>query len=73
MSRRGKGSRGPQDETVRVSKTLSYLLRHGAEKEGLEMGSDGNILLDDILKKQQFRGVTVDQIRSIVQNNDKQV
>jgi RNA:NAD 2'-phosphotransferase (TPT1/KptA family) len=26
---------------IRISKTLSYLLRHGAEKEGLEIRSDG--------------------------------
>jgi 2'-phosphotransferase len=34
---------------VAASKTLSYILRHGAEKEGLPMRSDGLIRLADVV------------------------
>ena len=46
-----KNARGrPNDSVdVRISKTLSYILRHGAQKEGLEMRSDGFIKLDDLV------------------------
>jgi RNA:NAD 2'-phosphotransferase (TPT1/KptA family) len=33
--------RGPMTPDVRISKALSYTLRHGAEKEGLKLRSDG--------------------------------
>lgn len=41
----------------KVSKTLSWLLRHGAEKEGLVLKPGGWAKLDDILKKPQFHKV----------------
>lgn len=34
---------------VQVSKTLAYILRHGAEKEGLHIRSDGFIKLNDVV------------------------
>ncbi len=34
---------------VRISKYLSYLLRHGAEKEGLAMRADGFARVEDIV------------------------
>ena len=37
--------------TTQVSKYLTYLLRHGAEKEGLTITSDGYLVLKDILDK----------------------
>lgn len=52
--RGGKGkSRGrPNDSPdVQLSKTLSYILRHGAEKEGLKMRKDGFIKLDDLVRR----------------------
>ncbi len=56
---------------MRISKTLSYILRHGAEKEGLDIGSDGYVRLQDLLALPKFRGVTVSKIEEIVENNDK--
>ena len=55
-----------------ISRELSYLLRHGAEKAGLEMGSDGYVRLADILARRNFAGVTVEDIQRVVTNNDKQ-
>lgn len=34
---------------VRYSKTLAYLLRHGAEKQGLPMRQDGYVRVVDIV------------------------
>lgn len=50
--RRGGGSgggRGPQAREVLVSKKLSWLLRHGAEKEGLVLGKGGYVGLGDVV------------------------
>ncbi|KAI9279104.1 phosphotransferase KptA/Tpt1, partial [Sporodiniella umbellata] len=56
---------------VVLSKRLSYILRHGAKKENLNMSSDGFVLLDDVLKLSQFKGVTYPEIEYVVKNNDK--
>lgn len=42
------------DKNVQISKALSYLLRHGAEKEKLHIGTDGYVKLDDILQRSDF-------------------
>lgn len=49
---RGYGGRrgGRQnDPDVELSKTLSYILRHGAQREGLSIRSDGYVKLDDLV------------------------
>ncbi len=51
---RGKGSGGRRggrhnDPDVELSKTLSYVLRHGAQREGLIIRSDGYVKLDDLV------------------------
>ncbi len=51
MARGGGGSRakGPLPREVQVSKKLSWLLRHGAEKEGLKLGNGGYANLADVV------------------------
>jgi 2'-phosphotransferase len=61
-----------EPKPVRISKALSYLLRHGAVKEGLLLTSDGFIDVSSILENSRFTNVTVDEIRSIVESSDKQ-
>ena len=48
---KGKGRRR-EDESpdVKISKALSYILRHGAAKEGLKMRPDGYVRVDDIVR-----------------------
>ena len=46
-------------EKTKVSKALTYLLRHGAEKEGLTIGADGYIALDDVLKHRTIKNYNV--------------
>ncbi|KAI8805311.1 phosphotransferase KptA/Tpt1 [Cladochytrium replicatum] len=56
---------------IRLSKNLSYILRHGAEKHRIPIRPDGYMLLDDLLKDPKFRDVTLTQIQRVVENNDK--
>lgn len=41
---------------VRASKTLAYILRHGAEKEGLMIRSDGLVKLKDVVSANASTG-----------------
>ncbi|KAK3723544.1 tRNA 2'-phosphotransferase [Vermiconidia calcicola] len=70
----GRGGREPLPRSVQVSKKLSYLLRHGAEKEGLELDASGFVNVQEILENRNFRSlkVTFDEVRDIVRENDKQ-
>lgn len=47
------------DPSVAISKKLSYLLRHGAEKEGLSIGQDGYVSLSSILNRHDFKKITI--------------
>jgi len=55
----------------RISKRLSWILRHGAVDLGLKVNTDGSVLLDDILKMPDFKNVNVKDIKKVVDNNDK--
>ena len=37
------------DPRTRLSKSLSYVLRHGAEKESIPMRPDGFVLVNDLV------------------------
>ena len=37
------------DHKTRLSKSLSYVLRHGAEKEGIPIRPDGFVLVDSLV------------------------
>lgn len=75
-SRRGgkSGPRAPPTREVRVSKKLSWLLRHGAEKEGLQLQEGGFISVSDVLSNRNLRSlkVTFEEVQEIVRDNDKQ-
>jgi len=59
---------------VRISKALSYTLRHGAAKEGLSLREDGYARVPALLALSKFRslGLTFAQLQRIVAENDKQ-
>lgn len=60
-------------EQVQMSKKLSYLLRHGADKAGLVLRTDGYAKVADVLRKGRFPSSTsLDQIRAIVDTCEKQ-
>ncbi|KAL4925611.1 tRNA 2'-phosphotransferase [Aspergillus undulatus] len=74
----GKGGGGgrdrkPPSREVTVSKALSFLLRHGAEKEGLKIDSRGYANVADVLAWRKLKSlkVTFPEIISAVEASDK--
>ncbi len=70
---REKKKFGGQD--VKLSKALSYLLRHGAVEQGLKMDTAGYVKLDDVMKylkqKKGYKNIHVKDIQAVVDTNDK--
>lgn len=56
---------------VRLSKTLSYILRHGAAKLNLHILQGGFIYVDDLLRQPQLSRYTINDITRVVDTNDK--
>ena len=57
-----------------MSKYLSYLLRHGAVKEGLLIDDNGNINVSDLLthlKNKRFDIKTLEQLQDITKTDKK--
>ncbi|KAL4791942.1 KptA family-domain-containing protein [Aspergillus venezuelensis] len=72
----GKGGgrdRKPPTREVTVSKALSFLLRHGAEKEGLKIDARGYANVADVLAWRKLKSlkVTFPEIISAVETSDK--
>lgn len=57
---------------LQPSKLLSYALRHGAEKLGLNMAPDGFVAVSELLKLKKFREFNLPLIQSISANCLKQ-
>jgi 2'-phosphotransferase len=59
---------------IQISKTMSWILRHGIIKLGLKIDELGRIPLETLLKQKQIIELGADEqiIKQIVQNNDKQ-
>ncbi|KAJ5174935.1 uncharacterized protein N7482_000812 [Penicillium canariense] len=71
--RRG-GARGQgQSRDVQVSKALSLLLRHAAEKEGVKMNAQGYANVADVLEWRKLKSIkaTFDEIKHAVHSSDK--
>ena len=56
---------------VQLSKYLSFVLRHGAQKEGIAIRPDGFCFVKDILDKPKAKKFTLDHIKQVVEDNDK--
>lgn len=80
-----KPNRPPRDASpeVQLSKALSYLLRHGAEKEFLSIRPDGFVRLDAVLARPKVqkiampceggpRAPTTEDVEAVVHASDKQ-
>ncbi|CAG8531460.1 12030_t:CDS:2 [Funneliformis mosseae] len=67
-----KYSRRRDSPLVKLSKSLSYVLRHGAQKEGLNIRADGYVNLHELMRLPRFKGRTLDEIQQVVKENDKQ-
>ncbi|XP_037636541.1 tRNA 2'-phosphotransferase 1 [Sebastes umbrosus] len=67
-----RGNRGGEDRDVRLSKSMSYALRHGANQMGLQMGTDGFMFVEELLAHPQFRSYSLEDVERVVATNDKQ-
>ncbi|KTG39160.1 hypothetical protein cypCar_00000432, partial [Cyprinus carpio] len=56
----------------RLSKSLSYALRHGASKMALQMKSDGFVFVEELLAHKQFHSFSLEDVERVVATNDKQ-
>lgn len=61
-----------KQNSTKLSKSLSCVLRHRAGEMGLTMSPDGFITVSDILEKPQFRGYRVNDVENVVANCPKQ-
>ncbi|KAJ5919764.1 hypothetical protein N7454_009599 [Penicillium verhagenii] len=72
---RGQGRGGGQGQSrdVQISKALSLLLRHAAEKEGLKMNAQGYANVADVLQWRKLKSIkcTFDEIKHAVDSSDK--
>ncbi|EAU29794.1 hypothetical protein ATEG_09603 [Aspergillus terreus NIH2624] len=74
MPQQGRNrGRGPQGRDVLVSKALSTLLRHAAEREGLKMDSQGYANLADVLAWNRLKSLkaSFSEVVDVVANNEK--
>ncbi|KAJ7459882.1 KptA family-domain-containing protein [Mycena latifolia] len=63
----------PRDSPeVRVSKTLSWILRHGAKSEGLAMRPDGFVKVTDLLANPKLTTLDLAALQEIVKADAKQ-
>uniref|UniRef100_A0A147A5Y5 2'-phosphotransferase n=1 Tax=Fundulus heteroclitus TaxID=8078 RepID=A0A147A5Y5_FUNHE len=70
-----RGARGhhrEEDRDTHLSKSMSYVLRHGATQLGLQMGTDGFLFVEDLLAHPQFHVYKCEDIERVVATNDKQ-
>ncbi|KAF9690753.1 hypothetical protein EKO04_010988 [Ascochyta lentis] len=76
MARTGGGARNPanQPRAVQVSRKVSWLLRHGAGSEGLQLGKGGYVNVGLALQTRALRGlgVSFEELRGVVRENEKQ-
>ena len=56
---------------VKLSKQLSFYLRHGLEKYKIPHDSNGFVELDFLLGLKDFSDITIDMVKQVVDNNTK--
>jgi len=73
MQKSGHFKKRDEDPDVQISKNLSYLLRHGALKEGLSIDKAGFVPLNQILQLRFYRSrkITAEKIQHISDTNSK--
>lgn len=61
----------PRSKKIQLSKAMSYLLRHGAEKEKIPMDSKGFISIPDLMRHKSIRKFTFEDIQFVVDTCEK--
>lgn len=74
MAPRNNKNREPPTRATQVSKKMSWLLRHGAEEEGLSFLEGGFLNVTDVLSNRKFKSmkVTFAEIQEVVAADEKQ-
>lgn len=57
---------------IRLSKRMSYVLRHGAEKLNLSLNSSGYAKVSDLLAIREFREYNLSDVKRVVSMDSKQ-
>ncbi|KAI9756090.1 MAG: hypothetical protein M1815_004203 [Lichina confinis] len=72
--RRGGRADGPPSREVTISKAMSYVLRHAADREGLRLDGNGYARASDLLQWHKLKRLSVefDELKEIVRRNEKQ-
>ena len=60
-----------EEDLVKLSKQLSFYLRHGLEKYKIPHDTDGFVELDFLLKFKKFSQFNVDMVKKVVTDNSK--
>lgn len=62
-----------KNKEKRISKSLSFWLRHNPEDIGITIGNDGWTDIDELIEKAADKGVdfTFEELKEVVKNNDK--
>lgn len=55
----------------RISRFMSFLLRHGLNERSIKCDTEGYILLNELMKQPEMKGITSEMIHHIVDVNDK--
>ncbi len=55
-----------------ISKSMSYILRHGIIERSIPMRDDGYVLISDLMKQPDMKNLTFDELKNIVVTSDKQ-
>ena len=65
---------GGNNKNVKISKALSWVLRHSAPELNISMGADGYVALPDLMshKHPKLRGMTLEGVKKVVDTCDKQ-
>lgn len=56
---------------VQISKAMSFILRHGAEKEDIKINSDGFVEINELLSHKSMKNVNIEEILKVVENCPK--
>ncbi|KAK9329480.1 KptA family-domain-containing protein [Lipomyces starkeyi] len=68
---RTRQPRAPESPDVKLSKSLSYILRHGPAKEKLPIQQDGYMNVMQLLNHPRLKGIKFTDIRRVVDSNSK--
>mmetsp|Transcript_22156 Transcript_22156/g.40755 ORF Transcript_22156/g.40755 Transcript_22156/m.40755 type:complete len:495 (-) Transcript_22156:104-1588(-) len=60
------------DERTVISKKVSWVLRHGAKKAGIEIDADGWVKLQDLVNWELLAQVPVERLESVIMESNEQ-